>query len=182
MESRVSNREAKSNEFKKSQEEFRISQAKFRTEFKTTTDLILLQLKLLAEKLDVESSAATPTHHSFIKSTSPLYLEKSTSPLSFEKSNEIVLKLQSFHKEKKDELPSTQPILENKVGFQLIVSVGSGIDLEVFEDAIDVLEHNMEKDEEIASAFMIGDKDPLSVDDYLVLSEIKAEKGRNKSV
>ncbi|KAM1247052.1 hypothetical protein FF1_043177 [Malus domestica] len=173
LESRVSNREAKSNEFKKSQEEFKISQAKFRTEFKTTTDLILLQLKLLAEKLDVESSAATPTHQSFIKSTSPLSLEKS---------NEIVLKLQSFHKEKKDELPSTQPILENKVGFQLIVSVGSGIDLEVFEDAIDVLEHNMEKDEEIAGAFMIGDKDPLSVDDYLVLSEIEAEKGRNKSV
>ncbi|TQD81045.1 hypothetical protein C1H46_033398 [Malus baccata] len=91
MESRVSNREAKTDEFKKSQEEFRISHAKFRTEFKTTTDLILLQLKLLAEKLGVESSAATPMHRPFIKSTSPLSLEKS---------NEIVLKLQSFHEEK----------------------------------------------------------------------------------
>ncbi|TQD98460.1 hypothetical protein C1H46_015915 [Malus baccata] len=41
--------------------------------------------------------------------------------------------------ERKDELPSSQPILENKVGFQLIVYVGSVIDLEVFENAIDML-------------------------------------------
>lgn len=40
----------------------------------------------------------------------------------------------------------------------------------------------MEKDEERAGAFMMGDKDPLSVDDYLVLSEIEAERGRNRSV
>lgn len=33
----------------------------------------------------------------------------------------------------------------------------------------------MEKDEERAGAFEMGDKDPLSVDDYLVLSEIEAE-------
>ncbi|CAN6543082.1 unnamed protein product [Malus baccata var. baccata] len=92
MESRVSNREAKFNEFKKSQDELRISQAKFRAEVKTTNDLILLQLKLLAEKLGVESFAATPMHQPFIKSTSPLSLKKS---------NEIVLKLQSFHMEKK---------------------------------------------------------------------------------
>ncbi|TQD87012.1 hypothetical protein C1H46_027395 [Malus baccata] len=77
MESRISNWEAEFDEFKKSQEEFRISQAKFRTEFKTTTDSILLQLKLLAAKLGVESYAATPTHQPFIKSTSPLSLSLS---------------------------------------------------------------------------------------------------------
>ncbi|KAM1081960.1 hypothetical protein ACFX19_020973 [Malus domestica] len=65
MELRISNWEAKFDEFKKSQEEFRISEAKFRTEFKTTTDSILIQLKLLAAYID-----ASAVHQIYISSLS----------------------------------------------------------------------------------------------------------------
>ncbi|TQE10581.1 hypothetical protein C1H46_003819 [Malus baccata] len=84
MESRVSNLKTKIDEFKTSQD-------KFRNKFKTTQDLILLQLQFLMAKYSCESSAATSVHQPFIKMTSPISLVKS---------NQVILKLQSFPEEK----------------------------------------------------------------------------------
>ncbi|CAN6691939.1 unnamed protein product [Malus baccata var. baccata] len=83
MESRVSSLETRIEEVQQSQEKVQAN-----------LELIMGQLQALIARGNggfLGNSAATPTHQPFIKSTSPL---------SRAKSNEIVLKLQSFHKEK----------------------------------------------------------------------------------
>ncbi|CAN6580862.1 unnamed protein product [Malus baccata var. baccata] len=96
MDSRVSNLESKIDEFQATQEEIKSTQNSILHQLQAR-DLILHQLQSLMARCDGglkyggESSAATPAHQPYIKMTSLLSLEKS---------NQIVLKLQSFHEEK----------------------------------------------------------------------------------